>query len=428
MKKVLIVSYAYKPFQTIGVTRIVSYVKYLKRLGWDVAVMSAKDNKWTYDGLRSEEDEELGEHIIRLKGISLASSIRALTGHRLKGSGQSTSEITRGRNPFKKCALYFYKNWLSYPDECASWLWFNRGNAVREARKFDPDIILSTALPVSSHLVASHIQKKLLVPWIAEYRDLWTGHFMFERSTTAEDRQRRLELKTIENAAHLVTVSEPLAGALRDLHGKETSIIYNGFDPDDFYQTGKKNNHKMTMIYTGMVYDEVQKPGILFEALSDLKRQGAISSADLEFKYYGPNQALFQSLANKHEVNDLCTINGSVPRSVVLREQQEADLLVFFSFSKEGWLSGKIFEYLGAARNILAIGPEDKYIRELIDPTACGVYVHDATRLGETLLQFLGEFRASAFLKYSGNDLRFQYTRETMALRLSTLMETILRP
>src|SRR5205807_973392 len=97
-----------------------------------------------------------------------------------------------------------------------------------------PDVIFSSALPPTSHLVARRLSRKARLPWVAEFRDLWTDNHAFQRIQPLLTVERILERWAMREADALVTVSEPLADTLRKRLNKPVFVVPNGYDPDDF--------------------------------------------------------------------------------------------------------------------------------------------------------------------------------------------------
>src|SRR5205085_3361445 len=65
----------------------------------------------------------------------------------------------------------FYRQALFLPDRFRSWI----RPAVRLGRSWrfwQPHLIYSSGPPNSGHIVASLLAKRLMIPWVAEFRDL----------------------------------------------------------------------------------------------------------------------------------------------------------------------------------------------------------------------------------------------------------------
>ena len=94
-----------------------------------------------------------------------------------------------------------------------------RSQAAREIlRKENIAAVISSSPPVTSHLIGGELKAEHEIPWIADIRDLWSQNHNYRYSPLRRALDRRLELKTLSKADALVTVSEPWAEKLRNLH------------------------------------------------------------------------------------------------------------------------------------------------------------------------------------------------------------------
>lgn len=420
-KKLLFIAYWYPPFQVIGAQRAASFVRHLQDDGWEVAVVTVKNHRWAFNGRRSDNATVGGEKVYRLKGFNIAESLKKLSKGRLKGAGQSISTSDGKQRPFKNVAYSFYNNIVSFPDECSFWYLLNRCRIAKIARDFQPDVIFSSALPASSHLLAAKAQKACKAPWVAEYRDLWTGNPLKGRREKVEEKHKNLEKKTMYEATRLITVSQALGRDLEQLHSKPVDVVYNGFEPSDFTLESRPQTEKLTIVYTGMVYPQKQHPEFFFEALGQLP-----SESGLLFKYYGPNHTMLKEFAVRFNVESFCEINDSISRDVALKEQQNADLLLLFSFDVEGCLSGKVFEYLGAGRPILILGKNEPELQKIVIENKAGIHCRSAKEVQRELTGLLAKHNEGS-LSYEGLSGRYGFTRKSMALKLSELLKRVIK-
>ena len=97
------------------------------------------------------------------------------------------------------------------------------------------DAILSTAPPITAHVIAREARNILKCPWIADFRDLWAGNLDNPNGALLRMVDRSLEKRWLGTADALVAVSRPWADRLQDsFPQKPVHVITNGFDPDDF--------------------------------------------------------------------------------------------------------------------------------------------------------------------------------------------------
>jgi len=225
------------------------------------------------------------------------------------------------------------------------------------------DIVISTAWPYSAHWVGwwlktrGHAKK-----WVADWRDLWTDNHLYPGLLPFTLLEKFLEKKFNRAADLITTVSEPLANRLRQQCGNKVTVIYNGFDPDDYARLPKArifpDDGKFRIVYTGTIYSGKRDPSPLFEAIRKLDLAGKISPETLEVLFAGISHNLETTISQQGVSHYVRTL-GTLPRENALRMQRDANALLFLEFEApgvEGILTGKLFEYLYAPSPILAIG------------------------------------------------------------------------
>jgi hypothetical protein len=227
----------------------------------------------------------------------------------------------------------------------------------------------------------------------------------------------------------LVTVSEPAAKQLEALHSKKVVVIHNGFDEDD-YLDKVPLTAKFTITYTGNIYAGKQDPGPLFKAIAELEGEGKISPNDFEVRFFGGSTltSLLPAIGHYH-LEPMVKIYGLVPFRESIRKQKESTALLYLGWNdprEKGFYTAKVFEYLGARRPILSIGPKGDVVDELLKETGAGLVVSEVTEIKALLYQWMAEFRESGdILAYFKPDSAAisRYTRKQETAKLALLLE-----
>ena len=181
----------------------------------------------------------------------------------------------------------------------------------------DIDAMISSSSPVTSHIIANELKNKHKIPWIADLRDLWTQNHSYLYGTIRKFFEEKLELKTLQSADTLATVSPVWAEELRTLHGgKKTHTITNGFDPDK-KSTGEIDlTSKFTITYTGQIYTGRQDSSKLLAALHELIPDGTMNPDGVEVRFYGPDNELLAKEIEEQELSNIVKQYGMVPRAI----------------------------------------------------------------------------------------------------------------
>ena len=292
------------------------------------------------------------------------------------------------------------------------------------------DAIISTSSPVTSHIVAKQLKDKHGIPWVADFRDLWTQNNYYPYSTLRKAIERRLELKTLHKADALVTVSEPAARQLGILHkGKQLFAITNGFDPEEVNSMDEGLTDTFTITYTGNFYPKKRSPESLFVALRILISEGIIDVKQVEVRFYGAEAGWIDKQAERYGLRDIVKQFGIVPREVALDKQRESQLLLLIKWNdprERGVCPAKIFEYLAARRPILAVGGYDDVISELLDETRAGTCGPTAEEVKNILKELYREYQAVGKAGYKGEEDKInRYSQREMAQKFAQVLDSV---
>lgn len=325
---------------------------------------------------------------------------------------------------------YFPNEIITYPDPQKGWYKY----AVRAGEKIfqetEINAILSSSKPETCHLIAKTLVEKYRIPWVADLRDLWTQNPYSNHCAFRMFAEKRLELRTLERANAIVTVSKPLADDLSRLHThKPVYVITNGYDPEDAYFDPPRLTDKFTITYTGALYGGKRDPLMLFAALKNLIKDGTIDPEGVEVRFYGSKDSwLFDDIRNAN-LDDIVKVFGLVPREEALQRQRESQLLLLLLWNnpkEKGVYTGKVFEYLAARRPIIAIGgPEESVVKDLLDETQAGHYVSSSEELEIVLSKYYSDYINTGTISPIENSSISKYSQLEMAKRFAEVLDKI---
>jgi hypothetical protein len=397
----LIVSFFYPPFSSIGGLRVSKMSRNLLDLGWDVRVLTTDR-----DDLPADLPVEIpADRILRATYRDVNALPKALVGRRrVRSRG---FEVSPALWP-ARIAGAIYRDLTNFPDGQIGWY----RPAVRAGRllaeRWKPDLVLSSALPATAHLVARSLALRLGVPWIAEYRDPWTDSGSRRRMEPLYRVERALEDRVVRDAAALITVSDSWAAQLHQrFPHAPVSVVSNGYDPSDYNDAGKPpSGLPLTLLYTGRLYPR-QDVSPLFHAIRASIDNGTLSPDDLRVRFVG--RYLEGAREAAHSMNllgSVVTVDESIPHLEALAAQQRSHVLVMALGLDDdvGWRPAKLYEYLGARRPILMIGGTDRHeARAILRDCAAGVALTDADEIARQLVAWSRELRTEGGVAFSGN-------------------------
>jgi hypothetical protein len=430
MNKVLIVTYHFPPRPTVGGLRPLGLARYLPEFGWQAVILTAAlpgrpDPKFEVVETPRRDSAVLrwGKRLFKLDPEQALMAQTAQLKNKLR--------IRSERSPLD-VLLTAVGEVTAYPDPQKGWRAYAVEAGENILRQGDIKAMISTSPPATGHIVARTLKDEFKVPWIADFRDLWTQNYYYPYSQLRRMRERNLELRTLAAADALVTVSQPAADDLRSLHRqKPVHSIPNGFDPTEVNTGPSKLTDKFTITYTGNLYPGKQSPEPLFAALHDLITAGSVAAGDIEMRFYGPDAGWIDRQAERYGLTDVVKQFGTVPREIALNKQRESQLLLLLKWNdpgQRGAYLAKIFEYLAARRPILAVGGFADVVDQLLNETRAGVCGQIAEKIKILLLPLYQEYKATRAVSYSGNEAEVnKYSHREMARRFAQALDSVLR-
>jgi glycosyltransferase involved in cell wall biosynthesis len=275
--------------------------------------------------------------------------------------------------------------------------------------------------------------------WCADYRDLWHDNYFFTEGKPV----RRFALRWVEKLLMRpvdlnVTVSEPLAARLRRTHPfAPCVVIYNGFHERDYQEPHAadrliqraKAGQPFRILYTGTLYRGYQDPEPLFAAVASRQWQRPI-----RISFYGAcvREPILHELRDRYQLGRIVELpDAHLSRQEALAAQREADLLLHLGWTdlkNDGWLSGKVFEYMAAGTPILSVGaPRETALGRLLEDSGTGTAVgRDANVTTEILDAMVNHGRVGHWYRPDARRIR-SFSREAQATRLLDVLLGALR-
>jgi hypothetical protein len=180
----------------------------------------------------------------------------------------------------------------------------------------------------------------------------------------------------------------------------------------------------LRIVYTGLIYPGRRDPSALFAAIAAL---GAERSG-VEVAFYGQDLRGVAESAQRHGVAGCVTVHGNVPHTESLRAQQQADVLLLLLWDdprEAGVYTGKLFEYVGSSRQVLAVGSSTGVAADLLRTRALGVAARDPQTIASALREWLAEKRASGRVAPPPPSAKAGLSRQEQFARVSTLLTAV---
>lgn len=423
MKNVLIVGYFW-PYRK-GSKGVIGLVKYLPEFGWQTIILTAPLYEKPEPQFRVIETpyRDVLSFWKKLLGINLDRDFKEQVKKRFGVASKKTSLIDF---MLTRCGEI-----IDYPDIERGWKPFAIKVGSELLQKENIDGVISI-YPITSHLIAKELKIRYKIPWLVVLPDLWSQNHDYRYSPLRRALDRRLELKTLANADALVAISEPWAEKLRALHqGKPVYAITLGFDPALVNTPPANLTTKFTITYTGYIYTGKQDPSKLFAALRDLISNGTMNPDEIKVRFYGTKYGWLEKQIEQYGLSSIVKQCGIVSHQLSLQKQRESQLLLLLDWDdkkERGVHTGKIFEYLGARRPILATGgSEVNVVAELLHETKAGIHALTVEDIKNTLRELYQEYKLKGEVAYSGEESKMnKYSHREMARKFSEILDHLI--
>lgn len=415
----LIISYLFPPLGGGGVQRVAKFTKYLPKYLWLPTIVTTKrDFRYPIDpSLYNDLPDTL--HIIPTPSLLLTSFL---------GRWKSFTGFS-----YVLSIVHRVMEFICIIEPEIIWFPSAYLHAKKTIQKTRPAAILSSSSPIVNHLVAMKINKRYHIPWIADFRDEWTQNPFRQYPTPVHKIINQwLEKKVLTAATKVLCVTPPLTEGLAKLVPAENPnkfvTITNGFDTDDFEHANQSpNNDTFTITFTGSMYGK-QCPYVFFDAVSALLKRRAIPDSGITINLTGNIPATVRNTIPEN-IRSVTHISSYQHHSDIIRKITSASVLLMYIDPQRGagTYTGKIFEYLGSHRPILAIVPPDGVAAELVRKTNSGIIVNPESQneVEHAIAYFYTRWKKKQLI-YNGDIMAInKFTREQKTSELVSILNQI---
>jgi hypothetical protein len=418
MKRVLLVAYYFPPQPKAGSLRASYLAKHLPDFGWEPTVLTT-----SYPGQNHIDGPlfataDWGPDAAQKSASSATSGAPYANSHRSDASSSLRNLI--------KSIVYF-------PDNHVGWLPTAAAKARALMRKQTFSAVLSTAPPFTAHFVARVAVAGTRIPWLADYRDLWSGppgaDYLHGSGRLRQRFEYAVERRLIRRATWITAPSQSQADALTRNFGRHVSFIPNAADMAVWESIPDIPPPTFTVCYTGKLWPSLRMPDGIFAATARLRRAGEPAGTAIRFEFFGEDPELVVECAVRHGVADIVSAHDEVDRMSALRAQRSAAALLLLLDTSQradaiqvGNPGSKIFEYAGAKRPILAYGHMNALVEDMLSTSGLGVYARDEESCMACIRLLYDRYRAGSFAPDVNHDWRPLAPRD-LAERFAALMD-----
>lgn len=414
---IVLIAYHFTPSTMVGSLRARGLAQHLHELGHDITVITAEpdpERSTSWDVI-SVPHRTFASRVRRCLGVSDHHTVHdALGGNRNRLTSRSLAFLRRAAEEV-----------LFWPDQAAAW-----GRAARKlldakVRRGEANLVLSTSPPVSSH-VALLRSGGPGIPWVADFRDLWTEAHHYPYSAARRWVERRTEDRIARTAQIITCATTGFTQLMRIAHPDAHVVtVYNGFDPALLSALREREpNPRFTVVHAGNLYGGRVDPSVFFKALCTLFDHYSIPRSSVAVEFFTARESWLLDMVDAHDLSDVVAIHGIRPRDEVHAALSRADVLLLLQWDHPGEaavLPAKTLEYLASRRFILSIGsPPGGEVDRLLRRTGAGCRCNDVDSAAALLKSLWEEHAAHGFVRDRTNELeRARWSQQAMALAMA---------
>lgn len=427
-KKVLILAYDFPPYNSIASQRPASWYKYFERFGLIPTVVTLHwDNEITDDQ----------SYIIPSFNNQVA----------INGSG--SSRVVRVpfvpnlrdkllyKHGFKKYAIirklltinYYLLRFLFLKADNTRQIYYESFKLLKK-EKFA--LVIATGEPFILFKYANKLSREFNIPWIADYRDVWTNNHIFKHSGLVFYLINRFYFRSLEvkylKSCKAITVSTPsyVKQINQILSNKEIEVINNGFEIEDIDAINniQQNDKYLEIAYAGRIYPYQQLEVFLagFKAFINLQNhQIKVKVIFYGLNFYPDNKK--RVLAFDQTINKYIEFTDRISYQSTIENLRKANILLLLSNKGMDVIPGKFYDYIAVNRKVFLVTDDKGILSEMILKCEAGDIFENYQQVSKRLKELYDEFKQYQKIQHQSKNTS-EYSREYQAKRLSQYIRT----
>lgn len=404
MKKVLFISYFFPPIRSVESTVAINSIRYLSENGWTPFVVASKNSKKF--------------------GVD-PSTIRLIP---------PDLDIVRTRS-WENIITRVINRLDFITDATAGWWPFGLAVAKRVVQSGDITAVISRANPITSHLIAHKLTRKLFprLPWVALFGDPWTQN-PYARATNPLTKRWRenIEQRIITDADAVIVTTQLTKQLLvgKFGHSDKIHVLPNVYDPAEmssYLLQSPSASGPLTITYAGTLYG-LRSPEPLFQALTIIRDRHPEIYQNLRVNLIGA-MPQFLHLVERFQLAGVVYCRGLLPREATLDHLAHSDVLLLIdapSSTPSIFLPAKLVEYLAFDKPIVAITSPGTSA-DLISAARVGRAINptDVAEIAEVIVHYYQLYQSGQLKIDADPTVVKQYTAPDYGRRLAEILDQL---
>lgn len=425
MFNVLVLAYYFPPLGLSGVQRTLKFVKYLPFFGWKPTVVTCEPGAYyAFDETLLDDLKDKNIEIHRVKGKEINARLKK------KGVVEMPSELVRKTLKFVSSVVYATDNKKAWSE-----------NAYQYCRKLlsekKYDLVFISGPPFSMFEYAGMLKTEFDIPLITDYRDLWLGnHFAIYPTPFHKSLNRKREYEVLKLSDKIIVTNRRIKERLMEyyqfLQFSDIAILPHGYDPEDFINNPQNISLEkgyFHLTYSGIFYEYIT-PKYFLEAFRMIVDEKPDAAHKIKLHFAGILRKENRKMISKLGLSDYVVEHGylnHLDAVGILKSSSALWFMVGDGKNSDTISSGKMFEYIGSGKPILAC-LSDGALKSILQEYNAAQIVPpaDIHSIKNAILSLYSDFQKSALTEGS-NEFRDKFRRDQLTEILSKEFNAVLR-
>lgn len=375
VRRLLYVNLDFPPMSGPGIWRAFSFAKYLPEHGYALTVLCSDRSP-----SRTRYDDSL------LAELPSSTVVHRIPSQFQKDLQERTDRIEEWKLPGRvkrravRAGKLFIHHW---PDAQFHWAMKVAAKGAALARSGAVDVMFTSGPPHVAHLAGLMIHTAKKIPWLMDYRDLWSDDRVQIKQTSYQQAFfERVEARVVKTVDGIVCVSPGYRDHLAERFGlplDKFTVIRNGHDiPPELLDAAdaRPKNARLHMHFNGT--PQYTHPfGLIVDTVARLVESHGRERAP-RVTFTGFPAKLAEQVAERG-LEDLVQNVGHMSRDDSIRYSLGCDVLIAMVNDANplyrGTIPGKAYEALALGRHLLGVLPKNSVVGPMIEESKNGTLV-----------------------------------------------------
>jgi hypothetical protein len=272
--------------------------------------------------------------------------------------------------------------------------------STRAIRFEKNDIVITSAPPYSALNIGYYLKRKFGVKWIIDYRDPWTLGYSTLGYSNFADKLRRIiqrkdELRFLETADHVITVSSSLKKMFPEKYQDKIHVIPNGANTDEMDLNRINPTPKtFSIVYAGTMHPQQLEDTYFFTVLKKFLNEEKIAPENFKIHFVGAAETKELKECVSHlYLQDYVNITSRVDLPDLYEYMYNASMFLHLRYAdRDKIITSKQFDYLALQKPILLPQSDNGDIAESILNNKAGYVCENSEELYFILKQEYTKF------------------------------------